>query len=288
MSSDYTNSKGLPGSAAGQNPLSYPVNSVDTSWGRLEPLLTVDQLVSQFLFGIPLVSRMKDPRTNKPMVITDDMLKEYIDVAVSTAEAELGIDIMPTKYSTKQPFDKAEYDNFGHFRLENKPIYSLDLLTVRPSNNDDVFIVPPDWIETSYMAWGQINIIPLTLAITNNGITNSQTGGGSVFLNILGQKPWVPAFWGFEYTTGFKDGLVPVIINQFIGTVVAMRVLSMLAATYARANSTSLGIDGMSQSVSTPGPQVFKVRLDELANDRKMLMKKIKKYFGTSFNVGNI
>lgn len=288
MASDYTLSKGLPGSNAGQTAQTYPVNSVDTSWGRLEPLITPDQLLSQFLFGIPLVSRMKDPRTNKPMVITDDMLKDYINVTVSTAEAELGIDIMPVKYSTKQPFDKAEYDNFGYFRLENKPVYSLDLLTVRPSNNEDVFVVPSDWIETSYMAWGQINIIPLTLAITQNGITNTQTGGGSVFLNILGQKPWVPAFWGVEYTTGFKDGLVPVIINQFIGTLVALRVLSMLATTYARANSTSLGIDGMSQSVSTPGPQVFKVRIEELENDRKLLGKKIKKFFGTSFNVGNI
>ena len=109
-----------------------------------------------------------------------------------------------------------------------------------------------------------------------------------MFLNILGQKPWVPAFWGIEYTTGFQNGQVPVIVNDLIGTIAAQRVLSMLAATYARSNSTSLSIDGMSQSISTPGPQVFKVRLDELAEQRKLLTNKVKKLFQQKFIVGNI
>lgn len=288
MSSDYTNSKGEPGSAAGQPGRTYPVNAVDSPWGRLYPLLTPEDVVSQFLFGIPLVSRLKDPLTGKPAIITKTMIQEYINLAVDTAEDELGIDIMPTKYASKYPFDKAEYDQFGYFKIENKPVYSIDLLSVRPSDNFDVFIVPPQWIETTFMSYGQINIIPLTLAITSTGITNSQAGGGSVFLNILGQKPWVPAFWAIEYTTGFKDGLVPAIVNQMIGTIVAMRILSMLGATYARVTSASLGLDGMSQSTSGPGPSAFKQRLDELAADRKLFTKKIKKLFGGSFQVGNI
>jgi len=285
---DYSNSKGLPPDHLGNPGKTYPENAVASPWGRLEPLLTTDQLVSRFLFGIPLVSRMKDPRTNKPMVITDDMLKDYIRLALDTAEAECAIDIMPVKYSEKFAFDKAEYDQFGFFKCTHKPVYSVDLLSVRPSDNQDVFIVPLEWVETAFLTYGQINIIPLTLAITSNGITNSQTGGGAVFLNILGQKPWVPAFWGIEYTTGFQNGQVPVIVNDLIGTIAAQRVLSMLAATYARSNSTSLSIDGMSQSISTPGPQVFKVRLDELAEQRKLLTNKVKKLFQQKFIVGNI
>jgi hypothetical protein len=288
MSSDYTQSKLLPPTAAGQAGQSFPENAVDSSWSRLEPIITADQLVTRFLVGIPLVSRTKDPRTNKPMVITDDMLRDYIKLAVDEAENETSIDIMPNKYSEKFPFDKAEYDQFGFFKCNHKPVHSVDLLTVRPSDNSDVFTVPLQWVETSYMTYGQINIIPLTLAITSNGITNSQTGGGAVFLNILGQKPWVPAFWGCEYTTGFKDGMVPTFINELIGTIAAMRILSMLAATFARSTSTSLGIDSMSQSVSTPGPQIYKIRMEELAEQRKLLMNKTKKTFQMKFIVGNI
>src|SRR6185436_18720658 len=100
---------------------------------------------------------------------------------------------------------------------------------------------------------------------------------------ILGNKPWVPAFWGMEYTTGFKDGLIPVFINDLIGTIAALRILSMLAATYAAANSSSLSIDGMSQSISTPGPQLFKLRIDELTAQRDLLVKKVKKIFNMKF-----
>lgn len=280
--SDYSNSKSLPDGGA-----TFPENAIATAWKRLEPLMTTDQLVTRYLFGIPLMSRMKDPRTGKPMVITDDMLKDYIQLAVDTAETECSIDIMPVQYSEKFAFDKAEYDQFGYFKCTHKPVHSIEKLAVTPSDNIDVFIVPLEWVETTFLTYGQVNIIPLTLAITSTGITNSQAGGGSVFLNILGQKPWVPAFWSMWYTTGFANGMIPTIINDLIGTIAAMRVLSMLAATY-RTNSNSLSIDGMSQSVSTPGPQLFKVRLEELANDRKMLTNKVKKLFQQKFVVGNI
>lgn len=286
---DYSKSKGLPGDAAGNPGHTFPENAVSSSFGRLNPLITAEQLITRFLVGIPMVARMKDPRTNKPMVITDDMLKDYIKLAIDTVEAELMIDIMPVKYSEKLPFDKAEYDSFGYFKCTHKPVYSLDLLSVRPSDNHDVFYVPLDWIETTNMSYGQINIVPLSIAVTaQGGVVNSQGGGGSVFLSILGQKPWVPAFWGIEYTSGFKDGMLPVIVNELIGIVAAMRILSMLAATYAGANSSSLSIDGMSQSISTPGPAVFKTRLEELAAERKMLVKKVKKLFQSNFVVGNI
>jgi hypothetical protein len=284
----YTDSKGLPGDSQGNPGQQYPENATASPWGRLAPLVTPEQIITRHLFGIPLVSRIKDPDTGKPMRITHDMIRDYIELAVNQAEAETGLDIMPVKYSDKFAFDKAEYEAFGYFRTQRRPVQTVDLLTVRPSDNQDVFIVPLEWIETVNLVHGQINIVPLTLAITATGIVNTQGGGGSVFLNILGQKPWVPAFWGIEYTTGFKDGKVPTIVNELVGVIVAQKILSMLAATYARVSGTSLGIDGMSQSVSTPGPQLFKQRMDELQAERTLLVKKLKKMFQTKFVVGNI
>lgn len=62
----------------------------------------------------------------------------------------------------------------------------------------------------------------------------------------------------------------------------------MLAATYARTNSHSLGIDGLSQSVSTPGPQIFKIRLEELEKKKTALTKKIKAIFGYKIFSGTL
>lgn len=282
-------SKYIPGDSAGNPGQQFPENAVASPWKRLQPLLTVDALKNRFLFGIPLVSRFKDPDTGKPMKMTDPMLADLIDHAVSEAEVDLGIDIMPVKYSEKFAFDKCEYESFGYFRTQHRPVASVDLFSVRPSDNKDVFIIPLEWVELANAVHGQINIVPLTLAITApGGVVNSQGGGGAIFLNILGQQRWVPAYWNIEYTTGFTNGNLPQVINDYIGMITAMKVLSMLAATWAARTSSSLGIDGMSQSNSTPGPALWKQRMDELTAERAALKGKIKKIFMTKFVVGNV
>lgn len=285
---DYTNSKGLPPDVDGNPGRQYPENSTATPWGRLEPLLTPEQLKTRYLFGIPLVSRYKDPETNKPFKLTNDMLKDYIVLAVNQAEAELGLDIMPVKYNEKQPFDLQAYNSYGYMRLQHRPVASLDRFAVMPANNQEVVSIPLDWVETANMVHGQLNIVPLQVAQNSSIGTSTMAPGGSVFLNVLAGVPWVPAYWSIQYTTGFPDGLVPTIVNELIGTISAIKVLSQLAATNARATSTSLGLDGLSQSVGTPGPQIYKQRIDELTAERALLVKKLKKIFGSKFVVGEI
>lgn len=284
----YDDSKGLPPDVDGNVGKQYPENSTVTAWGRLEPLLTPEQLKMRYLFGIPLVSRFKDPDTGRPFKMTNEMLKDFIVLAVNQAEAELGLDIMPVKYSEKQPFDLQAYNMYGYMRLKHRPVSTIDRFSVMPSHNEEIVNIPLDWIETANMTHGQINIIPLQVSSNSQIGVSSMAPGGSVFLNVLSGVPWVPAFWSVQYTTGFPDGLVPTIVNELIGTIGAMKVLSMLAATNARATSTSLGIDGLSQSVGTPGPQLYKVRMDELAAERALLVRKLKKVFGSKFVVGEI
>jgi len=275
---DYTNSKFVTGA-------SYPENAIDTARQQVEPLLTVEQLKSRFLFGVPLVSAVKDPLTGRAQIMTDEMLADYIDGAISTAELELKIDIFPVKRREKQPFDINHYNSFGFFQLEHRPCTSVDKLSVTPSNERDIYVVPNDWVEAGYLHKGQVNIVPLTVAFVQGTYIPEQSSGGAAFLQILGNKAWIPAWWQIEYTSGFRDGMMPRVVNDFIGATAATNILSMLALTYARSNSHSLGIDGLSQSVSTPGPQIFKVRLDELEAQKLALKKKISaKYMGKIFS----
>lgn len=270
---DYTNSRSGIGSP-------YPENAIETARQQVEPLITPDQLKSRHLFGVPLVSAQKDPLTGKQQVMTDDMLADYIEGAVSQAELELKIDIFPVKRREKQPFDINLYNSFGYFQLNHRPCTSVDKLSVTPSNQQDVYVVPNDWIEGAYLHRGQVNIVPLTTAFVQGTYIPQQSSGGAAYLQILGNKAWIPAWWQIEYTSGFPDGMVPRVINEYVGTIAALEALSMLALTYARANSHSLGIDGLSQSVSTPGPQIFKVRMDELEAKKAAITKKVKALFG--------
>lgn len=278
---NFTNSKRATGSP-------YPENAIETARQQVEPLITVDLLKSRFLFGVPLVSRTKDPITGKAQVMTDDMIADIIDGAVSQAELELKIDIFPVKRREKQPFDINLYNSFGYFQLAHRPCTSVDKMSVTPSNELDVYVVPNDWVEGAYLHRGQVNIIPLTVAFVQGTYIPQQSSGGAAFLQILGNKAWIPAWWQIEYTSGYVDGQLPRVINDYIGVQAATEILSMLALTYAQNTSHSLGIDGLSQSVSTPGPQIFKVRMEELEEKKKALMKKIKAIFGFKIFSGTL
>lgn len=278
---DYSKSKNTLGKLV-------PENAIGSVWNRYEPLITPEQLRTRHLFGIPLVSRAKDVYTGKPMVMTDDVLRDMIVRAVSLVETEGNFDIMPVKYREKTAFDRNAFDSFGYMELKRRPVASVDRLSVTPSNQVDVYVVPQDWVEASGFQRGQINIVPLTIAFTNGGFIPSQSAGGAAFLSILGAKGWIPAYWQIEYTTGFPDGALPRDLNELIGVVAAIETLSLLATTDADANSRSIGIDGLSQSVSSAGPQKYQARIEVLTQKKQMLIDKFKGRFALKMFSSNV
>lgn len=281
---DYTNSKPGLGDV-------FPDGGTDTTWNRTEPLITPEKLRTKHLFGIPLVSALKDPITKQAMVMTPDLLQDYIDQACATVELETGLIIFPTAFEEKYAWDKCDYDSFGYFRLRKRPCASLESITVNLSSNDDIFQVPLQWVETANLYQGQVNIIPLTIALTNGQPSAIPTSaGGALLLSVFqGRSWWIASFWKIKGTYGFPNGLLPKVMNDLIGCVAAMEVLSQLAATYGKTSGSSMSIDGMSQSVSTPGPEIFTPRLKDLAEKRARLTKKLKSYYGIgTFQAGNV
>jgi hypothetical protein len=265
----------------------FPENVVEKSWGDLEPLITPEQLVNRHLFGIPLVSRFKDPLTGKAQRFTQEMLQDEIFRAIKRAEVDTHLDINPVTRHEKHPFDRMEYEAFGYFRLGHRPATNILALKVVPANNLDIYVVPLAWVETALLARGQINVVPLNIAIQNGGFIPSQSAGGAVFLSILAQKSWIPSYWQVDYASGFPDNLFPIIINELIGIIAAKQILEMLAATWWN-TSHSIGLDAMSQSISTPGPAIFGPRIAALEEDRKRIVKQMKTMLGLNFFSGNV
>ena len=268
----------------------FPDNQIATDgWNANEPLITPEQLRKTHLFGLPLVSAIPDPVTQQVSVMEDTDLREYIMEAVSLAELECQFAILPRQILEKRAFDKSEYDAFGYMLLRHRPITSIQSLTVTPSNEQSVYEIPLTWCDTGYLHQGQLNLIPLTIALksgTTVGLTS--TAGGAMFLSIFGNRPWIPAMFEIRYTIGFHDGKLPKVVNQLIGVIAAMEVLSLLATTYSRSTSSSLSFDGISQSISTPGPELFVQRLKELALKRQWLIRKLQRNFGLGIIIDNV
>ena len=268
----------------------YPQGAVASGWGRLEPLITPQKLKDLHLFGLSVMSGMRDPITNKALLMSDAIIEEKILDAVALAEVESGLNIFPTQFQQKLPFDKAEFASLGFFMLRERPVSSIQRLSVTPADGVEVFRIPNGWIETAYLHRGQINIIPINVAQIGGTFSpvSINSAGGAWFLSVLGSRNWLPAFWEVVFVSGFPDGQIPRLVNQLVGTIAAMEILSELAATYAKSTSHSLGIDSISQSISTPGPQLFMQRIQELGDKKKMLIGKLKAMFGLKIFSQNV
>jgi hypothetical protein len=279
---DYTITKPAVGSV-------WHPNEGESVFQDLEPLITPKQLRERFLFGIPLVSPVKDPLTGKAMIMSDDILHDSILRAISWLETH-SIMIFPRTFKEKHPWDKALFDALGYLKLSYRPVASIEHLSVRPANGLDVFSFPLEWVETAHLPLGQINIMPINIATFNVGqISGGPYGGGGVYW--LGQMTgfhWVPAYWYTEYTAGFPNGAVPRIVNECAGQKAAITALQQLQASRALVNSQSLGMDGMQQSVSGPGNQTYTPAIQLLQEQLNQNVKRLKAMYGLTMFVSDV
>lgn len=282
--SDHTNSKSF-------DVCTYPVNA-DGSSGllrRCEPMLTPEKLISRFLKGIPMTFPNGD-------TFSSDDLKDKINLAMNETELLLGSTITREAFKEKHAFDWALYKAFIHIKTEHGPINSIESLSIRAANGIRIFTIPPAWIETAQFAKNLINVIPLFAAFGSSSASGSQvaaTGGaGAAFLSIWtanGNAAQVPSYWEVRYTSGManKDGSIPIPVNELIGVVAAMNILSLIAPSNLF-NSQSLSQDGISQSSSGPGPLLYRTRIAELEEKKHELIKKLKGVFSRRYFIGNI
>lgn len=272
--SDYTISKPTYGV------MQDPDDVQDAGFSRYGPLITGKQVKDNYLWGLPLYSRV----TKEPF--TEPMIDAQILIAIAELEAEVGINIFPTKLRERQAYDLNEFRSMGYMRLRQKPVSSIESLKVVASNDTVLWSVNLAWVDAGYLSKGLVYLLPLNLALVP-----SQTGspaGAAIFISMMGSASWIGAFWAVEYTTGYADGKLPQAINSLIGIQTALQVLALLAATNAQTNSKSINIDGLGQSSSGPGPQIYDAAIKLLLDRKKMLVGKIKNQFGGKLFSGNV
>ena len=258
----------------------YPVEAnVTTSLlKRCEPLLTPELLKSRYLKGID-VSKYTEPE-----------LKQEIELAMN--EFETMTDLFVTKVQMREriPFDRQAYKSFVYFKLNNGPILSIEEILIESSNGENIYKLPPDWIEVGFAHKRQINLIPILSIFGAAGLQDGQaSNAGLIFIQAVNNFRWLPAFYTVKYTVGLshKDGEVPVVVNDIIGLTAAIEILSSVQTKF-RNNSVSISQDGVTQSSSGPGPKTFVPRIEELTERRDKLLKKVRAQFHQKYFLSNI
>lgn len=271
----------------------YPVHAKATSgaFKRVEPILVAGQFRSRFLKGIPL---------NFPNgeTYSDEDLKDQINIAANDAELLLKTPISPIQFQEKLDFDLSKYKAFISLKTSNAPIICLESLAIVATNGQPLFVIPAPWIEAANFNRSEINVVPLLASFGASFINGSPITGGGVpgngvaffaMWNAYGSIDNAPAYWQVIYTAGLsrKDGTVPVAVNDLIGCIAAINMLSSLALMYTT-NSVSLSQDGISQSSSGPGPRIYALRIEELEKRRDKLVTEISALFGRRFFMSHI
>jgi hypothetical protein len=260
----------------------YPVHAVDTSglFSRCEPILSPEKLKSRFLKGVPLKYRNGDS-------FSDDELKDRINLAVNEAEILLGRNINRESFKQKLPFDHNLYKSYIHLMAEHGPIISIEQLAITSADGNNIFEIPPTWIETTNFSKNLINVIPLLAAYGINQVQGAVGNAGIAFLSIIDGLQWVSAYWQILYTAGLsnKEGQVPIPVNELIGCIASIALLDEIAQSNIY-NSQSQSQDGISQSSSGPGPRVYDARIERLELKKHEIIKKLKAIFANRIFVG--
>lgn len=273
----------------------------NTGHRQVEPLITVDDLLSKWLFGItPILD-------NQGNEVPPETFQDWINAAISWIEHELDIAITPRSFTADCPeakdYQANDYWEWGYFQLNNYPVISIEKLTIAylRSSNPLTGKVEPEAVQEIPLEWMRLEKQTGILRLIPNSKfpANLQVGGGaSFFPEIFRRNSLIPDLWLFEYTYGFEDGKVPVIINTAIGHLASIFALSIAGNLVLGAGiaATSLSMDALSQSVQTTQSaensaysatlKEYQERLFGKTKDDPGLMGLLKNYYkGSTINI---
>ena len=264
----------------------YPIHTRNPSGSltRVESMLTPAKFRSRFIKGIQQVILDK-----LGITYSNEELKDFITRAINQVELELNMSIVAQQYVERQPWDASLYSAYV-FTQVGHPVLRLDDFSIVSANNDKIFQFPAQWIDASGFFARRVCSVPL-LAIQSTGdvVTSQPTALGWSLLHARLGINFIPGYFEISYVSGIclDANSVPVVVNELIGTVAAITLLSGIAPLNMY-TTVSLGQDGISQSSANAGTQVFALRMQELQLQKDKLMKELKRVFSRKFYMQNI
>jgi hypothetical protein len=251
---------------------------------RTGPLLDVQRLKDEYLYGIPL----KAPLTGQEM--SDQVLKNMIRKAVGDFETAVRIPLSPVRITDKFNFERADDIQFGTRQTTRWPVLKVEKFVALYPGRFDRVTLPDGSVESGEVpyptSWVNFQGDSGVFAITPTSSTLAQGDTSFVAtesfraITLGAQKHW-PNLWRLTYIAGFDHDKIPDAVNDLIGTMAALRVLSMVSPAAFPVNSYAVGIDGLSQSTANGGPTWLAQRIVDLKEDRERLVAQLRAHYGT-------
>jgi hypothetical protein len=249
---------------------------------RYLPIPTAADMRRRSLFGIPLRSFLTGQE------VSDQTLEDYISEAISEIEHTLGLFITPVTFEERHDYSREmQFYAFGVCKVYHSPILNVEKYQLTFNNGIGIpgslplVDIPLEFIHVQPQD-GTVQLVPAQGVTISGFIVSIYSGLGYHAFNSQAISYWPGAVF-IKYRAGFERHKVPALLVSLIENLAAYRFLSSIGFLLFPYNSTSVGIDGTSQSVSTPGPLFLQARLNELEKIYTREMEAAKGYYQKRF-----
>ena len=238
--------------------------------------ISAPELANRYFFGIPIVDQSGN-------IMRDEDIEFFIMTAKEDLEGYLNLKL--SKQIIEESFDyfRDDYKSWGHVPV-SYPCVRPFKLTGLLGNVEQVEF-PSEWLSVKKTNDGigysrNIKLVPTAGTTTNQSVVYS---GIAPNVGWFGQ-PTIPNYWTAVYCTSMDR--VPEDILDAIGKLAAINVFHQLGDIILGAGiaSQSIGIDGLSQSISTTSSATnagYGARITGYLDDLKKMMPRLKaKYDG--------
>jgi hypothetical protein len=236
--------------------------------------ITPDWLKETYLWKIP-ISYNDD-------TLLDDSLQFYIDSAISRAEILLGISIRK-KVIRNESYDyrlEEWMSGYGFIQLNTRPLISVESLRINIITSE--ITIPSEWIQMKRKN-AQINLSPYYGVLASANISNQIL----MFFPLLSSTNYVPQVLLVDYTAGYeaKDEIPDLLVTLIAqnATIGVLNVLGEIAlGGQAALAGYSIGVDGLSQSVSTTASaenHAYSARIRMYEAEQREIVKALRQYY---------
>jgi hypothetical protein len=264
----------------------YPVWAKDGEdicgqFERYKSLPGATDLRSRALFGLPLKSAL----TNEEL--GDDTIQHYIDSAISEIEHELDLYITPVTFEEKHDYKRHEFTwNYNYLKLNHPNVISVEKVQLSFSNDQEnlgfvsfplehVHLMPQE---------GVIQLVPAFGTSLSGFLLSAFSGTQFHALRAIGMDNF-PGGVRVKYTAGFEKDKIPAAIVELIENMAAFKLLTFIGPLIFPHTSIGVSMDGVSQSVGTPGPQFLSQRIRDLETIIEKQKIAIKGYYQRPFQI---
>jgi len=254
----------------------------DPSSNRYAPVPTPASLKQTVLFGIPLRSFLTGEE------VSDAALQSYIDQSISEIEHTLDLYITPVTFRERHDYNRElQFWSFGYVKVDHGPILDMSKFQLTFNNGSGaagsfpLIDIPLEYIHIQPQEQ-TVQLVPAQGVTVSGFVASIYSGMAYHALGAGGINMWPGAIL-VEYRAGFENGKVPALLAGLIENMAAMKMLSVMGPILFPHNSTSISIDGTSQSVGTLGPGFLQNRLKDLQALVTAQMEAAKGYYQKRF-----